>query len=134
VTCNVRRAVVAWLAAALVCAVAAGCAPPKQVKVSGRVTLDGADLSEGDIVFVPNDASKRQEAGKIVGGRYEVSVWPGDHKVQISAARELPKKGEFAYFESIIPERYNEKTELTATVPPEGKQDVNFELKSDKKK
>jgi hypothetical protein len=40
-----------------------------------------------------------------------------------------PPRGGFKNQE-VIPARYNERTELTCEVPPGGKNDVNFALKS----
>ena len=101
--------------------------------VRGNVLLDGVPLPEGDITFVPADASKAAQAGKIANGKFEVTVLAGSHRVKIEATRELPKKGGFSYFESIIPERYNTNTELTVDVQPGGETDADFELKSDPK-
>lgn len=107
---------------------------PKLVELSGTVTLDGTPLADGDITIVPTAAGQAPQATKIVDGKFELKVLPGSHTVKIEATRELPKKGEFSFFESIIPERYNTKSELKVEVPDTGKTDAVFELKSDPKK
>lgn len=124
------RRLIVFTAAALLLA---GCSPPKPVPVSGRVTLDGEDLAEGDIEFVSDNPAFGPEAGKVAQGRFELQARPGKNKVKITATRKLPPKGGFDYFESVIPAKYNEQTELTADVPGEGRSDLLFELKSDKK-
>jgi len=118
----------------------AGC-EQKLVKVSGRVTLDGADLPDGDIVLVPEDPKQGPDAGKIVNGRFEVMAKPGKKKVEIRASKELPPIKDGAMggagiprFESIINEKYNDKTELTLDVPAGGVNDQLFELKTVKTK
>ncbi|HEY1191710.1 MAG TPA: hypothetical protein VGE74_29020 [Gemmata sp.] len=118
---------------------ASGCGAPSLVKVSGRVTLDGKELEDGEISLVPADPKHGLDAGKITGGRFEFLAKPGMKKVAIRANREVTGKKDaamgnnFRQFESIVPERYNEKTELTLDVPTDGVVDHLFELQSDKR-
>jgi hypothetical protein len=118
---------------------AIGCGGPKLVKVTGRVTLDGKDLEDGEITFVSKDPAIGPDAGKITGGRFDVMVKPGSKKVEIRASKQIgvikdkAMGGDFPQFESIIPDKYNEKSELTLDVPDAGVQDKLFELKSEKR-
>jgi hypothetical protein len=128
------RLLTVGLLAAVFCA--AGCGGPKMVKVSGRVTLDGKDLPDGEIILVPDDPKQGPDAGKITDGRFELMARPGPKKVEIRASRELPPIKDKAMggagipqFESIIPQKYNDKTELKLDVPDSGVQDKVFELK-----
>lgn len=124
------RVLVFAAAAALV---AAGCSGPTHAPVAGRVTLDQADLPDGEIQFVHENPAFGPEAGPIAGGRFDLKARPGKNKVRITAARMTGKKGGFDFFENVVPARYNETTELTADIPNGGSPDLLFELKSDKK-
>ena len=73
------------------------------------------------------------EAGPVTNGRFELAVRPGNNKVRITATRSTGVKGGFEFFENVVPARYNDRTELTADVPPGGTTALSFELKSDKK-
>jgi hypothetical protein len=113
--------------------VAAGCGKsgPKLMEVSGTVKYDGQDVAEGDIAFIPEDKTVGGEGGKIKDGKYTLKVKEGKNKVQIFASRAVPgKKGPMGedLVEQYIPEKYNDKTELTADVGA-GKTTHNFDLK-----
>lgn len=112
---------------------AAGCSGDRPVPVAGRVTLNGADLPQGEIQFVPDDPARGPEAGPIADGRFDLLARPGKYKVRVTATKSVGYKGGFEYFESIVPARYNDNTELTAEIPSGGRKDLRFELKSDKK-
>jgi hypothetical protein len=112
-----------------------GCGSSGTHTVSGEVTFEGAPVPEGDIIFEPLDKKAAADAGKIKDGRYSLSVKPGKHRVLIRASKlmKLPRGkkgalGETEIHQQYIPARYNEKTELTADVPPAGP--LNFTLKS----
>jgi hypothetical protein len=129
-----------FLLFSVVCAAvcSAGCGNPL-AKVTGRVTLDGKDITDGEIILVPEDPTQGPDAGKITAGKFDLMAKPGKKKVEIRATRELPPIKDPAMggagipqFESIIPQKYNDKTELTLEVPPSGVADKLFELKSEK--
>ncbi len=93
---------------------------PTQV-VSGEVTLDDVRVAEGLIAFVPEDTTTgaRTCEGKIVDGKYSFRVNEGKSRVEISALgigknpiifEGVPLKS------NVVPERYNEQSELTADV------------------
>src|SRR5262245_8038094 len=74
---------------------AASCSSPNALlSITGSVTLDGAPLPEGDVLFTPADPQFGSEAAKIESGAYRATVRPGQNKVQIRATRAVPgKKG-----------------------------------------
>jgi hypothetical protein len=111
-----------------------GCGPG-EATVSGTVTLDGKPLEEGNIAFRPLPALAKSEArgGPIKDGKYQVKARPGQNRVEITATRVVPgKKDSFGtpLRESIVPEKYNAKSELTKEISAGGANEFNFELKS----
>lgn len=106
------------------------------VPVTGKVTLDGVPLAEGDIIFRATDGTP-SHAGKIQNGAYSADVSPGEKQVEITAYREVPGKfrednpGERTPVrEMYIPEQYNRKSTLKIEVSRGGEE--NFELTSGK--
>jgi hypothetical protein len=103
--------------------------------ISGKVELDGKALEEGDITFIPKTEGLHPGGGKINGGSYSVELEDGNYSVKIVAMKRVPLakgepsvSGEKDKLVSIIPDRYNEKTELTAQVSGATRKD--FQLKS----
>lgn len=122
------------LSAAVVC----GCGGDSQPTVSGKVTLDGKPLENGAISFVPADGATATAGGIITNGEYTVEVPAGAKKVEITAAKVVgqrpayegnPNSPMIDITESIIPERYNTKSELTREVKA-GENTLDFELTS----
>lgn len=113
-------------------AVVSGCGPsgPKMLDVTGTVKYDGKDVTEGDIAFYPADKNVGPEGGKIKDGKYTMKVKEGKNTVKITAIHTVPGKkgpmGEDAV-EQYIPDKYNEKTTLTADVAA-GKTEHNFDM------
>jgi len=115
--------------------VANGCAPA-EVAVSGTVTLDGAPLEEGYIAFRPLPISASAEAANspIKGGKYQTRVRTGQNRVeitavQLAAGRTGPDGGPIPP-KSLIPEKYNSKSELTEDVQAGGTNEFNFRITS----
>ena len=113
-------------------AVATGCSQPT---VTGKVTLDGQPIPEGNIAFVPESGSGAGANSNIVNGEYKVQTVAGKYKVEINASKLMPlppgvrgMDGATEEVRPYIPGKYNNKTELRATVPATEK--VDFELKS----
>jgi len=108
---------------------------PRKNTVAGTVDLDGAPLAEGDITFVPKGEG-RPAGGVIRDGKYAVQLEKGTYEVKILATKKVPvapgeatASGEKDKLVSIIPEKYNEKTELTVTVDGDTKKDFPLSTK-----
>lgn len=130
----IRNPLVACFAACLLFA-ASGCEGGAALSsVSGTVTLDGAPLPEGDIIFTPADVKFGPEAGKIKDGKYELKSRPGKMKVQITASKIMPGAAKGAMGEDVatqyIPPRYNDQTILSAEVTADGPNKFDFPLES----
>jgi len=113
------------VAALAICTVfAAGCDGSKFAEVSGTVTVDGTPVETGSITFLPADGMTPTAGGEIKDGKYNVQVPIGLMKVSISVPKVIGKKKIYPTPESpempitkeALPERYNEKTELTLEV------------------
>lgn len=116
------------------------CAPtgPGTITIQGMVTLDGAPLPEGQVVFIPTDPSLGAAGGAVADGVFTITTYKGPHKVEVHAEKQLtrpvpagapPEAG--ITFVSIIPKRYNEKTTLTFDVQSPNDR-PEFPLTSDK--
>ena len=135
------------LLAALALATIAGCGAADDLEkavVSGTITFRGQPIEKGEIRFLPSgDTRGPMSAAPILDGRYEVTgrggVPLGTHRVEIRAFRpqegakplgDLPgvEPGELPK-EQYLPAKYNEKTELVATIEPgSGKITRDFDL------
>ena len=127
-----------WFAAlALALAGLAGCGGDGLNEVTGTVTVDNAQLDNGQISFVPADGKGVTSGGIIKDGKYTVRAAPGMSKVQISAPKVVGKKKlyntpnspEGDITKEFLPEKYNEKTELTYEVKS-GRQEKDWSLSS----
>jgi hypothetical protein len=131
-----RRLMPAALAPVLAGALlAAGCRGGT-VTVRGEVTLDGKPLEEGLITYVPVDG-KAPNAAAIKGGKYRLEGARGAMRVQITApvvtgqrkAYDTPDSPLIDVLGERVPEQYNTKTKLTATLE-KGENVLNWELRS----
>lgn len=115
------------LAAGLLAMAVAGCIP-REVRVAGRVDLDGVPMDQGVIAFVAADGKVPPVTAKVRDGWYETRVLPGWKRVQISAPRVVavqkladdPDAPTAEVTEERVPDRYNTRTELEAEVPAGG--------------
>lgn len=112
-----------------------GCGPsgPKTYTATGKVTFDGQPVAEGEIIFRAADGSQGSAEGRIQAGSYSLETTPGEKKVEITARRKVvgpaAASGEPAIsFESYIPEKYNEKSKLAATVTAAGPNKFDYDL------
>jgi hypothetical protein len=137
-----RRACLAGVVLALV---VSGCRSYKATTVSGRVTLDGKPLPDATVTFVPEaNAPGKDPLPSSVGttgedGRYSLvfddgskkeGAVVGKHKVIITlGVQGSPTEGTPAFHKQ-LPERYNRKSKLECEVPPGGRSDADFDLKS----
>jgi hypothetical protein len=115
---------------------------PERFAVGGQVTLDGAPLPDGEIVFRPDPStSGPTAAGRIENGAYFIPVErgpvAGKYSVSITAERPTGRRvradilGEATaeQTEQYLPPQYNERTTLEATIDQD-RDDLGFELSS----
>ena len=127
--------------ACLICLVSLGCGSgedgPELYPVTGTVTFDGEPVSEGRILFRADEGTGKGYGGVIKDGTYTLEAVDGEMTVEILASRAVPGKfGEAAspdeepppLMEMYVPEQYNTKTTLTATVKPDGENTIPFQL------
>ena len=102
--------------------------------VEGTVTLDGTPLADGTINFGPMAGSHGTATGaKITDGKYSARASEGDMVVTIRSQKKEtvqdPEHGEMISMTELIPEKYNQQSELKATIQP-GKNTFDFDLKT----
>jgi hypothetical protein len=133
----------------VVCLMLTGCGGSsyKTPPVSGRVILDGKPLSNATVTFVPvagpAEADKEPPPSSVgttdQDGRYSLvlnsggkskGAVVGKHKVIITLGGQGTPDDTKPTFHKQLPERYNRKTDLTCDVPPDGRTDADFDLKS----
>ncbi|MBA2115831.1 hypothetical protein [Bremerella alba] len=109
---------------------------PGMIDVDGVVTLDGAPIEEGKILFRQVDGDQRAFATDIVNGTYQLQSLQGNTRVEIRASRIIPGKFDMSngtpepMGEMYIPKRYNKDSDLTATINSDQDNQFNFELTS----
>ena len=139
-----RRLAGCFLAGLFVLTGVAGCggpSAPKTVKVCGKVTLDGKPLEAGQVIFQPVKPAagypKRPATASLrADGSYELSsfrsgdgVVPGEYQVSINTRTSGPTPEDPNAPEVWeAPKKYGNPASsgLTATVPSEGKSDLEF--------
>ncbi len=93
-----------------------------RVSVSGGATWDGQPIETGDVIFQDKDSSVVPDAGKIVNGKYNVVVKPGEKTILVYATKASgkvdPAMGMAPQLQ-YIPTKYNDESELTVTIPSE---------------
>ena len=129
--------------AALLGLSACGDAGPSRQPVSGTITLDGKPLAAGTVVFAPLDGLTAATA-EVRDGAYRIdrSAGPAPGRYQVEVRAEVPTGKQvlnpdapsetMAEFRSIVPPRYNARTELAVEVKPDADNAFPFELKSAK--
>jgi hypothetical protein len=108
-------------------------AGPKKVPVAGTVSLDGKPIPSGFIYF-KTVASGEIDTLPIKDGSFSGQTIAGDRRVEVSVLTKKTQdingmKNEISV--DTIPEKYNQKSELTATVAPGGSKDLKFDLKTE---
>lgn len=103
---------------------------PRTYTVSGRVTLDGEEIPEGQILFIPEDPALRTEGGPIRQGAYSFQAQAGRKRVEITATRPDPnaRTAMGPTYVDYIPERYNVRSTLSVEVTPDGTNQFIFSL------
>ena len=128
--------------AALALVLSAGCGSEPKAEVSGTVTLDGAPIENGAIQFYPVGANGQTAGAGIENGKYKVSTSVGEMTVTINASKVVGKQKMYDTPDSpvidkvveILPPEYNSMSTLKVTLKAGVNENVNFELKSGKKK
>jgi hypothetical protein len=115
---------------------AGGCSGSNRGAVSGTVTVNGEPLNEGQISFVPMDPALGPTSGATISnGQYQIDAVrgpvAGEYQVQIHAFRKAGKRiwdgmgdekarpEQKNYVQELapyLPAKYNDKSELRATV------------------
>jgi hypothetical protein len=115
--------------------VAAGCRPrgPATYPVSGDVTFDGQPIAQGEILFRAADGASGSWAGKITAGKYSLQSTAGEKRVEITATRQVetvaaPTGEAPLSVQMYIPEKYNTKSELKASVTAQGPNKFDYSL------
>lgn len=109
---------------------------PVTYAVSGTATFDGEPIETGRITFRQTEPPRKAFSGEIVNGEYDLEAEEGAMEVKIIASRPVPGKFDNSngtpepVGEMYIPLKYNDRTELSATVTPDGENEFPFELKS----
>lgn len=100
-----------------------GCSDFGKQAITGSVELENQPLAEGSITFEPKEKGLRPEGTDIRNGNYTLKIMPGKYAVKIRATKKVPvapgeptASGEKEKLVSIIPDKYNDATTLTATV------------------
>ncbi|MBB03403.1 MAG: hypothetical protein CMJ47_12200 [Planctomyces sp.] len=108
---------------------------PQTYPVSGQVTYAGKPVASGRIAFLPPaDAGGPSYAFELNEGRYTGEVSAGQKRVEIygtfeTGEMESDDTGEkqIPVLET-LPDKYNQSSELEATISEGSNEDVNFEL------
>jgi hypothetical protein len=102
-----------------------GCTRSQMVEISGKVTLDGAPLSDGTIHFEPAEAPGPRAGAVIHDGAYKLRLLPGSKLVRIegfivTGERPFnpsdPNSAMIPTKESIVPDMYNGHSTLKCDV------------------
>ncbi len=138
--------IVPWrsLLAVAAMGVLAGCGPGNPLgrkAISGRITLDGAPLEQGNIRFEPLDGKSGIASGAVIeDGRFAMAklkgLPPGKYRVRIFSSEpapqvpgpegELPAPGADLPGRSLIPPEYNTASQIVHEVTADGGE--RFEL------
>jgi hypothetical protein len=96
------------------------------------VTIDGAPLTEGDIVMEAEDKNSAPEGATISNGQFKMRVAPGKKIVRINASEGDGKVDPLMKTEGrrpIIPEEFNTSSNLTADIKPGQNPPLTFAVK-----
>jgi len=121
---------------------AVGCSESARKEVTGTVLLDGEPLPAGQIQLRPLPGTSGPSAGaSIVDGKFRIEPksgpLAGKFRVEITASRPTGEKRRVDFsdemtdvYEQYVLHRYNEASELEATVDETGTTELEFELSS----
>ena len=111
---------------------------PKLYPVSGTVQYKGENVKFGTINFRAEDGSSGAAQvvdgkytipaeGGLTAGEYKVAINYPDPKIPVPTGNEPP--GQVLPSREMLPKKYNDDTELAATVKAEENKDMSFQLK-----
>jgi len=133
-----RRDVVLTLGLALLLGVGCGPSDGKYV-VTGKVTLDGQPIPNGEIRFVDSTNAQNVDGAAIEGGKFNFETSARQNRVEIRASKESPGMTTDSGIDpgqktplivEYIPAKYNERSELSAEVSAGGPNVFEFKLES----
>lgn len=131
-----------WLAVAVLVGGCGGGDGLKREAVSGKVTFNGKPLEQGTIQFLPTQGDQNAGAwGQIVDGAYSIGTSEGpaagEYSVSITsassggAAADVPPGDDSGQVDpNAVPEQYNLRTTLKATVEAGKANELNYDLTS----
>jgi hypothetical protein len=129
--------VIAGLACGLL--VSSGCSaarrkPPERATVSGKVTLDGKPIADGEVIFLAL-SGEAVDRLPIANGGFQGSVTVGQQRVQFASFTTVkraifPDKPPETVRENSLPARFGSESTLTADIKPGDNPPLSFELKS----
>lgn len=132
-----------WCCVVLLAAlVASGCDPSgksSEVKVTGKITLEGQPIPNGSIMFLAADGATPTGGGSIKDGEFVASVPPGEKIVLVTGSKLVGQEPMYPgqadspmreKFETITPPGYNAQqlSPLKASVAAD-KATMDFDLK-----
>ncbi|MCI0462790.1 MAG: hypothetical protein L0Z62_38070 [Gemmataceae bacterium] len=114
----------------------AGCSgdAPKTVEVKGKVTLDGAPMAKGQVMFDAGDGTAPATL-EVSGGTFAGKVPAGKKTVRISSFQKVAQKGtgpgaEEESLQEIVLPRYNTESKETVEVKDPGPNEFEFKVAS----
>lgn len=125
-----------WLLAGAILFSVAGCGETSNLaQVTGSVSIDGRPVETGSISFIPADGQGPTTGAVIVAGKYTSEAPLGVSKVEIRVPKVVGKKRLYETPDSpvqdlmaeVLPEKYNEKTELRIDAQP-GQNEKDWDL------
>jgi hypothetical protein len=128
---NSKRTLVAWFAAVTLLAIA-GCGGDGLTDVTGTVTIDGAPLTEGDIVMEAVDKNSAPQGATIANGAFKMRIGPGKKIVRINASEGDGVVDPLMKTEgrrSIIGPEFNTSSTLTAEIKAGENPPLSFAVK-----
>jgi hypothetical protein len=113
-----------------------------EAKIHGTVKMDGTPLKSGSILFTSTDTKTagKVSSATITDGRYEISTYPGEKLVSITAQQitktklsPAPNAPEINMpSEQLVSAKYNVESKLKIVIKP-GDNPNNFDTESKKK-
>ncbi len=117
------------LVLAIVPGCSAGDAAPKRGKLSGRVTLDGKPVANGQLTLFALEATGTNVATKITAGQYDLPEGQGPSKGKYRVEFRVPSATKTKVPNPDIPGQFLE--EPTETLPPRYNRESNIILDYD---